>query len=485
MLAKGHEPRLKCAPVAYQEDVAAPPTELVAGKYQVTRLLGRGGMGSVWEGVHTSLSTRVAIKFIDATYADSVEARSRFENEARAAAALTSKHVVQVYDHGVMPDGRPFIVMEFLKGEPLDTRLDRIGGMPPMDVARLMGQVCRALAKAHSLGIVHRDLKPENIFLVWDDDDGADVAKVVDFGIAKFTDKAMGASSSTRTGSVLGTPYYMSPEQARGLRTVDHRSDLWSLAVITYRCLVGALPFDGDALGDLLVKICTAPIPVPTTQSPNAPPGFDAWFFKAMQREPADRFQTALEFSDNLAVACGMAVARSPQTSQLEASYQQSAHYAAATPGGPTGMLGRSPLIEGTVAGYSNTAPGSSKSRVGLILGGVFGALALIGLVLFFVFSRHPEPSVSAATASPSAAATPSVAAPLAPRPAEPQPAVAAGATPSATPAAVHSAAPAAAHSAPPSTHTRAPAPAAPRQAATVRPPIAPVVPKNRNPAGY
>src|SRR5262245_53017539 len=189
-------------------------------------------MGSVWEGVHTTLNTRVAVKFIDAQHAGSTEARNRFENEARAAAKLRSKHVVEVYDHGVTEDGRPFIVMEFLQGEPLDKRLDRVGRMPAKETARIILQVCRALAKAHGAGIVHRDMKPENVFLVWDDEDGADVAKVVDFGIAKFTDKQMGPSSATRTGSVLGTPYYMSPEQARGLRSVDYRSDLWSVAVI-------------------------------------------------------------------------------------------------------------------------------------------------------------------------------------------------------------------------------------------------------------
>jgi serine/threonine protein kinase len=140
--------------------------EIVAGKYRVTRLIGRGGMGSVWEGVHLTLGNKVAVKFIDPAYAESPEARQRFENEARAAARLNSKYAVQVYDHGVMPDGRPFIVMEFLTGEPLDARLDREGRIPPIETAQILSQVCRALSRAHSAGIVHRDLKPENVFLV-------------------------------------------------------------------------------------------------------------------------------------------------------------------------------------------------------------------------------------------------------------------------------------------------------------------------------
>jgi serine/threonine-protein kinase len=265
-------------------------------------------MGAVWEGTHTTLGTRVAVKFIDAEYAESPEAVSRFENEARAAAKLRSKHVVEVYDHGVTEDRRPFIVMEFLSGEPLDKRLDRVGRIPPKETAHMMMQVCRALTKAHAAGIVHRDLKPENVFLVWDDEDGADIAKVVDFGIAKFTDASLGSSNSTRTGSVLGTPYYMSPEQARGLRTVDYRSDLWSAAVIVYRCLVGTLPFEGEAVGDLLVKLCTSPIPVPSQIAPDVPPGFDAWLTRALNRDPQGRFNSAAELGESLAAVCGLSV---------------------------------------------------------------------------------------------------------------------------------------------------------------------------------
>src|SRR6187402_49490 len=284
------------------------PQGVVAGKYRLTRLLGRGGMGAVWEGTHTSLGTRVAVKFIDAEYAESPEARSRFENEARAAARLRSRHVMEVYDHGVSDDGRPFIVMEFLQGEPLDKRLDRLGRLPARETALIVMQVCRALAKAHAANIVHRDLKPENVFLVWDDEEGTDVVKVVDFGIAKFNDASMTSSSATRTGSVLGTPHYMSPEQARGLRSVDSRSDLWSVAVIAYRCIVGTLPFDGEAVGDLLVKLCTAPIPIPSQFAPDIPPAFDSWLQKALNRDPAQRFANASELAHSLAAVCGLSL---------------------------------------------------------------------------------------------------------------------------------------------------------------------------------
>src|SRR5262249_37734362 len=150
----------------------APPSQgLVAGKYQLVRMIGRGGMGSVWEARHVSLGTPSAIKFIESEYADSQEARSRFDKEAKAAATIQSKHAIQIFDHGVTEDGKPYIVMEMLQGEPLDRRIERLGRMSIQDTAKLLQQVCRGLARAHERGIVHRDLKPENIFIVRNPDD--------------------------------------------------------------------------------------------------------------------------------------------------------------------------------------------------------------------------------------------------------------------------------------------------------------------------
>jgi serine/threonine-protein kinase len=289
----------------------APPSRgLVAGKYELLRMIGRGGMGSVWEGRHTSLGTHVAIKFIEKEYADNEEARKRFDNEARAAATLQSKHAIQIHDHGVTEDGKPYIVMEMLVGEPLDKRLERVKLLSLRDTAFMLQQVCRGLQKAHEAGIVHRDIKPENIFLVKSPDDDEEIAKVLDFGIAKI--RTGGAdqniSNNTRTGAVLGTPFYMSPEQARGLRDIDHRTDLWSLGVIAFKCTTGRLPFEGESLGDLLVKICTVPIPMPSQVNAQLPPSFDAWFSRALERDPSRRFASATEFSEALAYAAGLSV---------------------------------------------------------------------------------------------------------------------------------------------------------------------------------
>src|SRR5580658_2349093 len=301
---------------------STPVRGLVAGKYEVLDLIGRGGMGSVWQGRHASLGTRVAIKFVDPEHAQSAEARSRFVTEARAAATIQSKHAIQIYDHGVTDDGRPYIVMEMLLGEPLDKRVERIGRLSLAETARILAQVCRALQRAHEAGIIHRDLKPENIFLVRSLDDDDETATVLDFGIAKImaAPGTQGATSSTKTGAVLGTPYYMSPEQARGLRNIDHRTDLWSLGVIAFKCVTGVLPFEGESVGDLLVNICTGPVPSPSALAPRLPKTFDSWFLRAMERDPSKRFSQASELSTALSLAAGLS-ARRTGSSQEEATY--------------------------------------------------------------------------------------------------------------------------------------------------------------------
>jgi serine/threonine-protein kinase len=319
---------------------APPSIGLVGGKYQLVKLIGRGGMGSVWEARHASLGTPSAIKFIEAEYANSTEARSRFDKEAKAAATIQSKHAIQIYDHGVTDDGKPYIVMELLTGEPLDKRIERLGTLTLQDTARILQQVSRGLSRAHERGIVHRDLKPENIFIVRNTDDDEEVSKVLDFGIAKIQNSphSPGITSSTKTGAVLGTPFYMSPEQARGLRNVDHRTDVWSLGVIAFKCVTGRLPFDGESVGDLLVKICTAPIPIPSHSVPGLPQAFDTWFMRALEREPERRFANVTELSEHLAFAAGITGGRGNSTPHpnVGMGMPMSATIAAASgPGGP------------------------------------------------------------------------------------------------------------------------------------------------------
>ena len=276
------------------------PDLVIAERFRLTRLLGEGGMGSVWLAHHLALQIPCAVKFMRAEVAADPGARARFDREAVAAAQLRSPHVVQVLDHGVC-EGMPFIAMEFLDGEDLEHRLAKRGRLLPEEMVAILAQVARALTKAHAAGLVHRDLKPANIFLVHDDD--REIVKVLDFGIAKTT--GLATSGQTKTGAIMGTPYYMSPEQAQGTKVVDHRTDLWALGVIVYQCLTGQLPFTSDAFGDLVLKIIVEPLPVPSQVAP-LPPGFDAWWARALDRNPAARFQSAKELVEALAEALGV-----------------------------------------------------------------------------------------------------------------------------------------------------------------------------------
>jgi len=306
---------------------------VVAGRFKLNRLIGRGGMGSVWHATHLGLDTACAVKFIEGEFASLPEAQARFEREAKAAAQLKSPHVVTIMDHGVW-ENTPYIAMELLDGEDLGKRLTSAGALPPSEVNTVIQQVCRALTKAHQAGIVHRDLKPDNIFLVRDDD--REIVKVLDFGIAKTNATGLDTGNNTKTGAMLGTPYYMSPEQAQGIKTVDSRSDLWSLAIIVFQALTGKLPFDSEALGDLLVKIIVAPVPVPS-QLGRVPPQFDRWWSRAADRDPTKRFQTAKEFADSLAMVLGQSeVTDVVDRSALNAAM---ARGTALMPGGPGGRI--------------------------------------------------------------------------------------------------------------------------------------------------
>jgi serine/threonine protein kinase len=265
------------------------PGTVIAGRFKLIELLGTGGMGSVWKAEHLSLKSLVAVKIISADGVLNESQLSRFMREAQSAAALRSPHVVQILDHGVN-DGIPWIAMELLEGESLASRITRLGHLSIAQTARILTHIARAATKAHDAGIVHRDLKPDNVFLVANDDD--EIAKVLDFGIAKTHRLDLAEGESTRTGSLVGTPFYMSPEQLRGMKTIDYRADIWSMGVIAYECLTGVRPFTSDSLGDLVLVVCTQPGPVPSEKH-EVPSGFDAWFERATQKDPKERFSRA------------------------------------------------------------------------------------------------------------------------------------------------------------------------------------------------
>jgi len=378
-----------------------PPVRgLVAAKYEVVRLIGRGGMGSVWEGRHESLGTRVAIKFIDAEHADNDEARARFVTEARAAATIQSKHAIQIFDHGLTGDGRPYIVMELLAGEALDKRIERLGAISLAETARIVQQVCRALQRAHDAGIIHRDLKPENVFLVQSPDDDDEIAKVLDFGIAKIKPPpgSEGLTSSTRTGAVLGTPYYMSPEQARGLRDLDHRTDLWSLGVIAYKCVTGVLPFDGESVGDLLVKICTAPLPRAAAIAPGLPPAFDIWFARALERDVPRRFATATELAVALAAAAGLPSSRGPTSTPMGDGTPVSVAARSLAPTLPGAAVTSAPITASTTARKPSRSTLAAFAAAAVV-GGTLGVTAVVKLA---ATGKPPPPALAAPNVQPS-----------------------------------------------------------------------------------
>ena len=282
------------------------PGVVIAGKYQLESILGVGGMGAVWRATHLGLGQPVAVKAISEMFARAADARARFDREAKSAAKLKSRHVVQIFDNGELPNGTPYIVMELLEGEALNDWLSR-GPLSVSDAATILTQVGRALDRAHALQIVHRDIKPENVFIARShDDEAGTVVKVLDFGIAKVTQNEPGGFSTTRTGSILGTPMFMSPEQARGLKSVDHRTDLYSLGLLAYTMLTGQFAFGGESLADFLVCICTNPLPSLRASAAWLPPALDAWLQRACHRDPAFRFNTAREQCEAFCVAAGI-----------------------------------------------------------------------------------------------------------------------------------------------------------------------------------
>ena len=276
---------------------SAAPGHVLAERYRLETLLGEGGFGTVWRAEHLVLEAPVAIKLIDPDIAHDEVAVERFMREAKSAASLRSPHVVQILDYGIHEE-QPFIAMELLEGETLQQRIKRLGRLEAADAVRILTHIARAITRAHEAGVVHRDLKPENVFLVPNDDE--EIAKVLDFGVAKVDPTKLGSqSASTRTGSLLGTPYYMSPEQVLGNKEVDWRSDLWSMGVIAFEALTGKRPFFSDGLGDLVLQITVRPLPVPSQFAP-VPKGFDDWWERAMAREPQARFESARELVDSL-----------------------------------------------------------------------------------------------------------------------------------------------------------------------------------------
>jgi serine/threonine-protein kinase len=293
----------------------AEPGDIIAERYVLTEEIGSGAMGSVWRARDRQGAEDVAIKLF-ARELHEERALKRFEREASLVRRIENPHVVAVVDAG-RHHGLPYLAMELLHGEDLRRRLKRQGWLQLGDTARVVMHTGHALAAAHAHGLVHRDIKPENLFLAAVGD--REVIKVLDFGVAKASDViGHGGLDPTVTGTLIGTPHYVSPEQARGLKTVGPASDLWSLGIVAFECLTGRRPFDARSLGPLIAQILSGAIPAPSALCEGLPTAVDAWFARALARDPEQRFPSATAMAEDLvrlAVGLGHAIEAAPPPS--------------------------------------------------------------------------------------------------------------------------------------------------------------------------
>jgi tRNA A-37 threonylcarbamoyl transferase component Bud32 len=270
--------------------------DLICGKYQITRVLGRGGMGVVFEAFHRVTEKRFALKWLLPELAESREGRRRFVREAKAASRLRHPGVVEIYDVE-QEQGWFFLVMELLLGESLESRLARVGTLSIADGSRLLLPCMRAIARAHEAGIIHRDLKPANLFLCSPTDESLEFAKVLDFGISRMAgDLDTSEVGLTQSGALMGTPNYMAPEQLRA-SAIDHRTDVYAFGVILYEAFAGQRPFAGVSLGELVLKIMSERPPPLHEVNPDVDLRVSAIVHRALERRPEDRFRSMSEFA--------------------------------------------------------------------------------------------------------------------------------------------------------------------------------------------
>ncbi len=348
--------------------------ELVGAKYRIVRLLAQGGMGVVYEAQHTVVRRRFAVKFMRRDLAERRDILTRFQREAEAAGALESEHVAAAVDFGIAEDGAPYIVMEYLVGESLTALLGREGTLPVGRAADLVSQAGRGMEVAHAAGIIHRDLKPQNLF-VCRRQDGTDLLKVLDFGVAKLQ-TIDELNAATRTGAVVGTVAYMSPEQARGDKVVDQRSDVYALGAILYELCSGRKPHPGESHNAILHHIATQPaVPLESVVA-DLPVGFLAIVAGALAPEPAARPASAGALVEALAPFVRREVWPAPKLDDSGAARLSS------TPPSPIGGETRGSV--GAVEPASRAPRRWRPGRIGLIVGAsalaVAGALAALGL---------------------------------------------------------------------------------------------------------
>ncbi len=386
------------------------PGDVIENKYKIVRLLGEGGMGAVFEGENTLIKRRVAIKVLHAAIASNAEVAERFQREAQAAGRIGNEHIIEVLDLGELPNGDHFMVMEYLDGEPLSDRIKRMGRLTPEQAVPLFTQILKGLTAAHEAGILHRDLKPDNIFILNEKAGNKDFVKIIDFGISKFQPLS-DEMKMTRTGTIMGTPYYMSPEQASGARAVNVQSDIYAVGVILYEALTGAVPFDAPTFNQLMFQIVLSE-PAPIDQVlPDIDPAFASIVRKAMARDQAHRFETCPQFQEALEswANTGAGVTVPPINAgdvylpkdttagpmQSRAAVELAATGLAAPTQGTAANLSRTNQAWANTQGPGPAEP-PQRSKTPLLIGAVAGVLLLVGGAGAVMLSGSESPAVGA-----------------------------------------------------------------------------------------
>jgi len=385
---------------------------LQVGSHRLLHQIGAGGMGTVWLAEHTTIGRRVAIKLLHHEYSLRPEMVTRFFNEARAAAAIADPGIVQIFDFGQHTDGRVYIVMELLEGEPLDQRLTRLGKLPVADALRIGRQVAASLGAAHARNIIHRDLKPENIFMQVDAEvPGGERAKLLDFGIAKLAGD--GVTVMTNTSTIMGTPVFMSPEQCRGAGLVDQRSDIYSLGCVLFALVTGRPPFEARGAGEIIVMHVTQDAPKASSRTTGVPAAVDRLIARCLEKDPEDRFQSGAELANAIATVVG---GTPPQVEKVPRSASSSPH-----------DLPQIPSVTTTLSSASGAIPVYRPRSNRAVIGGTAAGLIALGTLIVVLATRSSSDDAPAAAAPPPAptATTPSEAAklPAAPKH-EPAPAI-------------------------------------------------------------
>ncbi len=371
------------------------------GQYEIVGLLGRGAFGAVYEVLRLPLKKRLALKILHPEFVRQREVVDRFVREAEIVAQLNHPHIVDVFDVGVHR-GQPFIAMEFLDGEPLAARLTREGSLSVSAAVDLMLAVTSAVSAVHVRGVVHRDIKPDNIFLSQRPTGGV-VPKLLDFGIAKTRDPS---AALTRTNTMMGTPFYMSPEQVEESKSVAAASDQWALAVILFECVCGVKPFQGDTLIALLNAITAKPIPSPTTVNPALPVALERVILRGLEREPTERFPSVL------ALGAALLPFASPREAERWAPF-----FLATEADGSAGTGAVEPVDLARTLEPATGSPSTPASRKGRFMALAAAAtLAVTGALLLWASRRAPPaPSVERRESVPLTAIRPPSARPLEP----------------------------------------------------------------------